>query len=257
MKTNPKTGITSALFDIGNKKPYLSRMMHTLDKGASPFHTLLRNTIKGIETNGDLPDSITPPDRQELGRIIEMVQIQMNAHFLRAFSDSDSPGPSNGFPVEWMNFPKIAEYTASPASEFQRTQEPKGGVPPMVYLDRIIGHASKKWDVDPDLTKAVVRAESDFDVNCTSSKGAMGLMQLMPETAKELGVKNSYDPVENVMGGTRYLKRLLDRYDNNISLALAAYNWGMGNLERNPGKLPRETRNYITRVYKYYQELKT
>ena len=84
----------------------------------------------------------------------------------------------------------------------------------------------------------------------------MGLMQLMPETAKDLGVKNPYDPVENVMAGTRYLKSLLDRYDGNISLTLAAYNWGMGNIERNPDKLPQETSVYITRVKRYYHDAK-
>jgi len=93
--------------------------------------------------------------------------------------------------------------------------------------------------------------------NLTSSKGAMGLMQLMPETANELGVKNSYNPFENIMAGTRYLKSLLHRYDGNIPLALAAYNWGMGNVERNPGRLPSETRTYIARVNKYYREVKS
>lgn len=146
-----------------------------------------------------------------------------------------------------------------PASKIQHTSgQPAdtGIIQSQTDINQIIERASKAYDVDPDLTKAVVRAESNFDPNSTSSKGAMGLMQLMPETAKDLGVKNAYNPVENVMAGTRYLKGLLERYKGNIDLALAAYNWGMGNLERHPGKLPRETRTYIARVNKYLNEAK-
>ncbi len=81
-----------------------------------------------------------------------------------------------------------------------------------------------------------------------SPAGAQGLMQLMPKTAAEMGVTDPFDPRQNILGGCRYLSRLLDRYQGNLRLALAAYNWGMGNLEKNPGALPRETRNYISQV---------
>jgi len=120
-------------------------------------------------------------------------------------------------------------------------------------LNDIIQKASQAHNVDAGLISAVIRAESNFDPAGTSSKGAMGLMQLMPETARELGVENPYDPEENVMGGVRYLRSLLNRYAGNVKDALAAYNWGMGNLERNPGRLPAETRGYIAKVMKYYE----
>lgn len=120
-------------------------------------------------------------------------------------------------------------------------------------LNHIIQKASKAHNVDAGLVSAVIRAESNFDPAGVSAKGAMGLMQLMPETARELGVENPYDPEENIMGGVRYLRTLLDRYAGNVKDALAAYNWGMGNLERNPGRLPAETRGYIAKVLKYYE----
>jgi len=78
----------------------------------------------------------------------------------------------------------------------------------------------------------------------------------MPETARDLGVKNAYDPQENIMGGTSYLKTLLDRYDGKVDLALAAYNWGMGNLERSPDRLPAETINYVARINNYLKDMK-
>jgi soluble lytic murein transglycosylase-like protein len=80
-------------------------------------------------------------------------------------------------------------------------------------------------------------------------------MQLMPETAAELGVKNSFDPAQNIMGGTQYLSKLLARYRGDTKMALAAYNWGMGNLERAPHRMPPETRNYVQRVQGEYNSL--
>ena len=129
---------------------------------------------------------------------------------------------------------------------------PDGGT----NLDRIITQAAKTHGVEEALVKSVIKVESNFNPNSTSPKGAMGLMQLMPETARELGVQNPYDPVENVEAGTRYLKMLLKRYDGNVPLSLAAYNWGMGNIERRPDQMPTETRQYVDRVTNYYEKMK-
>jgi len=118
-------------------------------------------------------------------------------------------------------------------------------------IQAAIKDASKKYSVDEKLIHAVVKAESDYNARSISKKGAMGLMQLMPETARELGVKNPFSVSENIMGGTRYLRQLLDRYEGDVNAALAAYNWGMGNVERNPGRLPEETKTYVTRVNRY------
>ncbi len=119
------------------------------------------------------------------------------------------------------------------------------------HIEDIIQKASRHYDIDTSLLRSVIRAESGFDPSATSSKGAMGLMQIMPETAEELGLQNPYDPEENIMAGTRYLRRLLDRYSGDVEKALAAYNWGMGNVDTHGGSYPRETRDYIRRINEY------
>jgi soluble lytic murein transglycosylase-like protein len=121
--------------------------------------------------------------------------------------------------------------------------------------DRIIVRAARKHGVDNTLIKAVIRAESDFDKDAISHKGAQGLMQLMPETAKDLAVKDSFDPHENINAGVRYLKRQLKNFQNNVPLALAAYNAGE-NTVRRYGRIPpyQETRTFVDRVLRYWDE---
>lgn len=120
------------------------------------------------------------------------------------------------------------------------------------WLDQIISKASRKYGVEVGLIKAVIKAESDFNPQAVSSAGACGLMQLMPATARSLGVKDSFDPEQNVMAGTRFLKDMLQRYNGDVDAALAAYNWGPGNVDKHPDRLPHETRGYLVRVKQLY-----
>lgn len=117
------------------------------------------------------------------------------------------------------------------------------------YDDLIVEHARRNG-VRQSLVRAVVQVESGFNPFAYSNKGAMGLMQLMPSTAREFGVKNAFNPEENVRAGTKYLRQLLDRYGNDEELALAAYNAGPGAVDRHGQTVPpyRETRNYVSKV---------
>ena len=116
--------------------------------------------------------------------------------------------------------------------------------------DELINNAAKGANIRPDLVRAVIQVESGFNPRARSSKGAMGLMQLMPATAAGLGVQNPYNPEENIRGGTAYLRQLLDKYGNNEELALAAYNAGPDAVDRYGYQVPpyRETREYVSKV---------
>lgn len=122
-------------------------------------------------------------------------------------------------------------------------------------FDRIIEMASSKYGVPKELIKSVIKAESNFNPVAISPKNAMGLMQLIPSTAEEMGVDDVFDPFQNIMGGTRYLKMLLDRYNGNLFLALAAYNAGPKQVDA-VGRIPNieETKNYVDRVIRFYKE---
>jgi soluble lytic murein transglycosylase-like protein len=123
-------------------------------------------------------------------------------------------------------------------------------------FDGIIREASQKYGVEERFVKCIIQQESAFDPNATSWVGAMGLMQLMPETARELGVKNAYDPHENVMGGVKYIKEQLDRFGGDKRKALAAYNAGPGAVMKHGGIPPyQETQNYVKNIMSHYISL--
>ena len=121
----------------------------------------------------------------------------------------------------------------------------------------IIERVAESYEVDPALIKAIVMAESNFNAMAVSKRGARGLMQLMPSTAEALGVEDIFNPEHNISGGVRYFKRLLDRFDGDITLALAAYNAGSAKVRKYNGVPPfKATQIYITKVIEYYRHYK-
>ncbi len=220
------------------------------------FAVLLNEAVAaGEEKKGALPENFTL-HKEDIQKIIGQLQEHINSHLFGLVTEDKG---DDDFPVMhvWeMSVPIMRAATEGSASKNLRFSQKNDAVSPRADMEGIIEQAASAFGVDADLIRSMIKVESNFDAGTTSPKGAMGLMQLMPATARELGVNNPYNPAENIIGGTRYFKSLLDRYRGNASLALAAYNWGMGNLEKNPEKLPRETRNYVSRVWKYYHEIK-
>ncbi|MDY0385328.1 MAG: lytic transglycosylase domain-containing protein [Geobacter sp.] len=237
------------------------------------------NRLDQALERGEVPTDSSPESIQRAAETLRLTTLRSSLELL-----DDQPSPSGGLSLplpatSQQTLPTIQAYLANqtqqgtpappsvtmPATTAQPTQEAEEpGPAPLSRLsllrdttagttfEPIIQKASRQYGVDAELIRAVIKAESNFNPRAVSHAGAQGLMQLMPATARGLGVSNSFDPEQNVMGGTRFLKGLLDRYNGDLDAALAAYNWGPGNVDRRPDRLPRETRDYLVKVKQFY-----
>jgi soluble lytic murein transglycosylase-like protein len=147
--------------------------------------------------------------------------------------------------VHFTDAPRDRRYRELPAPKRRRAMRP----PQRREYDGLIGLTAREHEIEPALIKAVIAAESNFDPEAVSRKGAQGLMQLMPATASQLGVRNAFDIVENIDGGVRHLRGLIERFANNLPLALAAYNAGEKAVQQHGGIPPYpETEQYVARI---------
>jgi soluble lytic murein transglycosylase-like protein len=146
---------------------------------------------------------------------------------------------------------EVNHYLGSNAGQIGSASAPSRPSP--ADIDAAINEAAARHHVDPNLVRAVIKVESNFNPNAVSRKGAMGLMQLMPQTARQLNVTNPFDPIQNVDAGVRHLKQLMESYGGDVRLSLAAYNAGAGAVSRSSG-IPRfaETRQYVRRITELY-----
>jgi len=165
--------------------------------------------------------------------------------------DAQSSGTAQ---PERSSAPAQPERSSAPAQP-ERSSAPAQGAGQAAPYDEEIRAAAAKYGVEPALVRAVIQQESGFNPKATSPAGAQGLMQLMPATARGLGVTDAYDPVQSIDAGTRYLAGQLDRFGGDVRLALAAYNAGPGAVQRYGGIPPyAETQRYVENVLAHYQE---
>lgn len=161
---------------------------------------------------------------------------------LKIYGAKTPPKRNEGF-VQMLRRTRLAQQ--KPARKIRKRK---------TLYDSLIEKHAHRFKLEPALVKAVVQAESDFKPYTVSSKGARGLMQLMPSTAQSLGVKSIFDPTQNIAGGSRYLKTMVDTFNGDLNLALAGYNAGPNAVKRHKGVPPyKETLNYVERVMRSYR----
>ena len=201
------------------------------------------------------PAMATDLARLRNGFTIRHEHRQVMGETTRLFLGPDNASYIDVKTAEIEGFEKDLSPATRPNAETQRAASP--ATPSAVNLTDIVNSASAARHLDPDLVNSVIHAESGFNVRAVSPKGAQGLMQLMPSTAGQLGVKNAFDPEANVGGGTQYLRQLLEQYNFDLVKALAAYNAGPQRVQQYRGVPPyRETQAYVARIVREYNKKK-
>ena len=250
-----------------------TRQQARSDATGGRFEKTLKQTLASVPGAAQGPGKGLSP-LESIKSLIQIEFLEMQSSLLSSFNLTDaSPSGRPGLggfsgADDWLNIMRMVAPGAKATEAEGRTgsgtvmdelispAETSGLQPGNPHnFDAIIERTARSMGLDPNLIRAVVKTESNFQADAVSHAGAMGLMQLMPDTADDMGLDDPFDPVQNISGGSKYLKMMLERYDGDLDSALAAYNWGPGNLDRSrSGKLPEETTNYIERVNRYFGE---
>lgn len=206
-------------------------------------------------TGQRIADYLRAPVASHMPRIPPDMEGQRGVRTSRATPKLDTP-PATILPLSASTIAETPPPPSIPDTPVSEVATPaKDAV--TARIDRGISRAAAKYQLPAGLIRSVIRAESNFEARAVSRAGARGLMQLMPATARELGVRDSFDIEQNIDGGARYLRQMLDRFDGDIRLALSAYNAGPGTVARYNGEVPyRETREYVQRVLRFNEQYK-
>ncbi len=237
-----------ALYNLRKRTP--SDQMDLATEKLKRFNTILDMFTEdndGRKTGASLSalEILSSPVRSKpYGRMLQALSAEM---IKKNSSDAVAglrPGVQTGRPTTDLKLENRPELSLKPVANLNEK----------ALIQKSVAKAAGKYGLPESLIKGVIKAESAFNTRAVSTAGAEGLMQLMPRTARELGVTDSFDIEQNIDGGAKYLKKMLDRFDGDVAKALAAYNAGPGTVERYHGKVPyRETIAYVNRVMKYSQ----
>lgn len=230
----------SAVFEVSSGQKIATGH---LKKNHKLFEQIFDSTVNPLKSNANAQKQIVEQ--------MKLAQIQLLQGLFSVEDEADADDFFSGFDnieslrqLTLQRSQVIDKYYAS-----QQPALPKSVPEKTNQITAMIDDVAEKVSLAPELIHSVVSAESAYNPTAVSHAGAQGLMQLMPETAQELGVQDSFDPLQNLLGGSKYLKQLLEKYDGDLDCALAAYNWGQGNVDRKGlEQMPQETRDYLARV---------